>query len=202
MLSRMKRTSNSIILMGLMLLWTIPVFGELLDRIVAVVDDSFIITLGDIRKERAIQSTIGNDAGSDDAIADALIERHLVDQQIAQFRDIEIPEQEITERLRLIGNHPGVSDNDLRTAVTGDLRRHQFMVERFEQFIRVSDEELLKYFNETYAPELRRRGEPVPSTEEGMQAVRQTVVILKMNEEVTDWLNDLKRRSLIEKIPQ
>src|SRR5262245_24946747 len=198
----MRRTSNSIIVVGVLLVWTLPAFAELLDRIVAVIDDSFIITLSDIRKERAIQSVIGNDAGDDDAIVDSLIERHLVEEQIAQFRDIEIPEQEITERLRLIGNHAGVSDDDLRTAVTADLRRHQFMVERFEQFVRVSDEELLKYFNETYAPELRRRGEPVPSTEEGMQAVRQTVVILKMNEEVTDWLNDLKRRSLIEKIPQ
>ena len=167
-----------------------------------VIDDSFIITLSDIRKERAIQSAIGNDAGSDDAVAEALIERHLVEEQIAQFRQIEIPEQEVTERLRLIGNHAGVSDDDLRTAVTGELRRHEFMVERFEQFIRVSDEELLKYFNETYAPELRRRGEPVPSAEEGMQAVRQNVVALKVNEEIEVWLNDLKRRSLIEKIPQ
>jgi hypothetical protein len=198
----MRRTSNSIIIVGVLLAWTIPAFGELLDRIVAVIDDSFIITLSDIRKERAIQAVIGNDAGSDDAIADALVERHLVEEQISQFRDIEIPEQEITERLRLIGNHVGVSDDDLRTAVTGDLRRRQFMVERFEQFVRVSDEELLKYFNETYAPELRRRGEPVPPEEEGMQAVRQNVVTVKVNEEVEVWLNDLKRRSLIEKIPQ
>jgi len=198
----MRRTSNSIVIVGILVVWTLPAFGELLDRIVAVIDDSFIITLSDIRRERAIQSVIGNDAGDDDAIVDSLIERRLVEEQIAQFRDIEIPEQEVTERLRLIGNHPGVSDDDLRTAVTSDLRRHQFMMERFEQFIRVSDEELLKYFNETYAPELRRRGEPVPTTEEGMQTVRQNVVILKVNEEVTDWLNDLKRRSLIEKIPQ
>jgi parvulin-like peptidyl-prolyl isomerase len=198
----MKRSSNSIIIVGVLLAWTLPLFGELLDRIVAVIDDRFIITLSDIRKERAIQAAIGNDAGTDDAIADALIERHLVEEQIAQFRDIEIPEQEVTERLRLIGNHAGVSDDDLRTAVTGDLRRHQFMVERFEQFVRVSDDELLKYFNETYAPELRRRGEPVPPAEEGMQAVRQNVIALKVNEEVEDWLNDLKRRSLIEKISQ
>jgi len=198
----MRRTTNSIIIVGVLLAWTLPAFGEVLDRIVAVIDDSFIVTLSDIRKERAIQAVIGNDAGSDDAIADALVERHLVEEQISQFRDIEIPEQEITERLRLIGNHVGVSDDDLRTAVAGDLRRRQFMVERFEQFVRISDEELLKYFNETYAPELRRRGEPVPPEEEGMQAVRQNVVTLKVNEEVEVWLNDLKRRSLIEKIPQ
>ena len=91
--------------MGVLLAWTLPAFGEVLDRIVAVIDDSFIVTLSDIRKERAIQAVIGNDAGSDDAIADALVERHLVEEQISQFRDIEIPEQEITERLRLIGNH-------------------------------------------------------------------------------------------------
>jgi hypothetical protein len=198
----MRGTSKSVTIVGLLLVWALPAFGELLDRIVVVIDDSFIITLSDIRKERAIQSAIGYGAGSEDTVAEALIERHLVEEQIAQFREIEIPEQEVTERLRLIGNHAGVSDDDLRAAVTGELRRHEFMVERFEQFIRVSDEELLKYFNETYAPELRRRGEPVPPAEEGMQEVRQNVVALKVNEEIEVWLNDLKRRSLIEKIPQ
>src|SRR6187549_853967 len=113
----MRRRSRSIMLLGVLLVWTLPALGELLDRVVVVIDNSFIITLSDIRKERAIQSVIGNNPGSDDAIAAALIERHLVEQEIAQFREIEIPEEQITARIRLIGNHPAVSDEDLREAV-------------------------------------------------------------------------------------
>lgn len=178
-----------------------PVFGELLDRIVVVIDDRFIITLSDIRKERAVQSALASDPGSDDAIVDALIERHLVEDQIAQFREIEVSEDAVDARLRSIGTRPGVSTEDLRRALVGELRRRQFMVERFQQFIRVSDEELQDYYNDVFAPAVRNRGERLPPLGEVAEAIRQNKIAEKMNEEVDMWLTELKRRSVIEKIP-
>jgi hypothetical protein len=196
----MRKRASSIIITAILLLALKPAFGELLDRIVVIIDNSFIITLGDIRQERAIQSAFGSNPGDDDAIADLLVERHLVEEQIAQFRDIEVPEGAVTERLRGISQQPGVSEGDLRETVVREIRRYQFMVERFRQFIRVSDEELLQYYNEIYAPELRRRGQAVPPPEQGMEDVRQNVIALKMNQEVDTWLADLRRRSTVEKI--
>jgi parvulin-like peptidyl-prolyl isomerase len=183
-----------------LLLMTLPALGEVLDRIVVIIDNSFIITLSDIRKERAIQSALGSNPGSDDELADALIERHLVEEQLAQFRNIDVSEDDIAKRLAKIEKPAGVSDKELREAVIGELRRFDFMAERFGQFIRVSDEELLNYFNEVYAPELRRNGLPVPPAEQGMEAVRANVVAVKMKQEVDNWLADLRRRSTIEKI--
>src|SRR5688572_28395191 len=78
--------SNSIRLSSLIFLLGTAVHGEILDRIVAVIDDRFLITLSDVRKERTIQSAFGRDAGTDEAIVDALVERHLVEDQIAQYR--------------------------------------------------------------------------------------------------------------------
>lgn len=176
------------------------VSGEILDRIVAVIDDRFIITLSDVRKERAIQSALGREPGSDDATLDALIERHFVDQEIAQFREIEVPENILSERLQQLKSSQGVSVEDLRVAVVGEYRRAQFMVERFQQFIRVSDEELQKYYDDVYTPEVRTRGGRVQPLDEVADAIRQNKAVEKMNEEVTSWLMELKRRSVIEKI--
>ena len=187
---------------ALLLLLAQPLFGEVLDRIVAIIDNKFIITLSDIRKERAIQTALSTDAGTDDAIAEALIERHLVEDQIAQFLEIEVPEDLVTERLRSIGNAPGVSTQDLRQALVGELRRRQFMIERFQQFIRVSDEEIQQYYNDVYAPEARRRGEPVLPLEQVAEQIRQNKIAEKTNEEVGSWLMELRRRSRIEKISQ
>jgi len=183
-----------------LLLVTLPALGEVLDRIVVIVDNSFIITLSDIRKERAIQSALGSNPGSDDELADALVERHLVEEQLAQYRNLDVSEDDINKRLAKIEKPAGVSDKELREAVIGELRRFEFMADRFGQFIRASDEELQQYFNEVYAPELRRNGLPVPPVEQGMEAVRANVVAVKMKQEVDNWIADLRRRSTIEKI--
>ena len=177
------------------------VYGEILDRIVAVIDDRFIITLSDVRKERAIQSALGGTAGTDESILDALIERHLVDQEIAAFRDLEVPSDAITQRLRSIQAPAGISTEDLRTALIGEFRRREFMMERFQQFIRVSDEELQKYYDEVYAPEARLRGERLAPLAEVTESIRQNRILEKTNEEVSSWLIELRRRSIIEKIP-
>lgn len=184
----------------LILMLAPAVTGEILDRIAAVIDDRIVITLSDVRKERAIQSTFGRDAGSDDSILEALIERHFVDEQIAQFREIEVPETVVAERLERLKATPGISIDDLRGALIAEYRRAQFMIERFQQFIRVSDEELQKYYDEVYIPEVRNRGGRVQPLEEVVDAIRQNKVAEKMNEEVTSWLMELRRRSTVEKI--
>jgi len=197
----MRTFSNPIRVIPLILLLVPIVYGEVLDRIVAVIDDRFIITLSDVRKERAIRSALGGNVESDESIVDALIEGHLVDQQIAEFREIEVPEDVIAERLRSLPVPPGVSAEDLRSTLIGEFRRRQFMIERFQQFIRVSDEELKKYYDEVYAPEVRLRGERLAPLEEVTEAIRQNRILEKMNDEVGSWLVELRRRSIIEKIP-
>jgi hypothetical protein len=194
-------SSNPMRVFALILLVAPLVYGEILDRIVAVIDDKFIITLSDVRKERAIQSSLGGDPGSDESIVDALIERRLVDQEIATLPEIEVPEDAIAQRLRSVQAPPGVSTDDFRNALIGEFRRRQFMMERFQQFIRVSDEELQKYYDEVYAPEVRLRGERLGPLAEVSEALRQNRILEKMNEEVGSWLIELRRRSTIEKIP-
>jgi hypothetical protein len=197
----MRKFFNPIWISTLILLLASIVYGEILDRIVAVIDDRFIITLSDVRKERAIQAALGGSAGTDESIVDGIIERHLVDEQIAQFRDIEVPEDAVDQRLRSVQVPPGLSSEDLKNALIGEFRRREFMMERFQQFIRVSDEELRKYYDEVYAPEARLRGERLAPFEEVTDAIRQNRVLEKTNEEVGSWLAELRRRSVIEKIP-
>jgi hypothetical protein len=177
-----------------------PILGEVLDRIVVVIDNDFIITLSDIRKERAIHRALGDDPGDDDAVIEALIERHLVEEQIALFREVEIDEEAVSERLRGIRIPDGVSLADVRDAIRAELRRFEFSVQRFRPFIRVTDDELRKYFEEVAIPALRKNGQPIPAVEQGMLDVRPNVIAEKMNMEVSNWLADLRRRTPIEKI--
>lgn len=176
--------------------------AEVLDRITAVIDNTFIITLSDIRKERAIQTALGSKPGQDDEILDALIERRLIDVQVAQYREIEIDNAAVEARLEAIGSPRDISRAELREAITGEQRRFEFMVQRFRQFIRVTDEEARRYYEDVLVPELRGKGATIPAAEEGIVLVRPNVIAEKMNQEVNEWLKELRRRSNVEKITQ
>ena len=198
----MRRTLTLALLCIGVLTGSLSARAELLDRIVAVIDSSFIVTLSDVRRERAIQIALGAKPGTDDAIIDALVERHLVEDQIAQFREIEIDAKAVEDRLREAKSQDGVIENELRRAIADELRRYEFMVQRFGQFIRVSDDEARKYFNDVLVPELRRNGAPIPPEAQGLELVRPNVAAEKMNQEAGAWIAELRGRVTIEKIPQ
>src|SRR5207249_4668237 len=120
--------------------------SEIIDGVAVVLDNNFIITISDIRQERAILMALGGNPGNDEAVIKTLIEKHLIEEQIALFREIDIDEEAVNERLRVIQPPSGVSAEQLRDAVRGELRRYEFTVQRFRPFIRVTDEELRKYF--------------------------------------------------------
>ena len=177
-----------------------PAVSEVIDRIVVVIDSNFIITLSDIRKERAIQKALGGDPGDDDSLIEALIEKHLVEEQIGLFRELDIDEEAVNDRLRGVQTPTGVSADELRDAVRAELKRYEFSVQRFRPFIRVTDDELRKYFEEVAIPALKKNGQPIPTVEQGMLDVRPVLIAEKMITEVNVWLADLRRRSTIEKI--
>jgi hypothetical protein len=198
----MRPRPKAIVVTGLFLFWTIPALGEVIDRIVSVVNDRFIITLSDIQKERARELALGTDTdlGKDDEVASWLVKKHLIEEQMAQYPPIEIPEEEIQERLREIKDSRGFSQEELRQAVIAKLRRREFMTQRFGPFIEVSDEELRTYYNDVYAPAVRREGLPVPSLEQSMNTVRQIVIAQKIGEDFDVWMTDLLRRTKVEKV--
>ena len=182
------------------MLVAIPVFGEVIDRIVVIVENKFIITMSDIRKERVIQGALGTDLGDDDAVAQSLIEKHVIEEQISQFEQIDIPEERITERLNSLKAPAGITPQELRAEVTSKLRRSEFTLRRFGASVRPTDEELHKYYDEEWVPELKRQGVPVPQFEDAREAVRQALIVIKINDEFDAWLTDLLKRTTVEKV--
>lgn len=182
-------------------LWATTALAEVIDKIVTVVNDKFIITLSDIRKERAIQGVLGTtDLGNDDEVASAIVAKHVVEEQIAQYPPIMIAEERIQEQLQAIKDPRGFSPQELREAVISKLRRAAFMVQRFGPFVQVSEEELRKYFDEVYVPALRREGEPITTLEQARDTVRNLVVAEKIVPELDMWMSDLLRRTKVEKV--
>ena len=181
-------------------LWATNALAEVIDKIVTVVNDKFIITLSDIRKERAIQGVLGTDLGNDDEVASAIVEKHVVEEQIAQYPPIMITEERIQEQLQAIKNPRGFSPQELREAVISKLRRSDFTVQRFGPFVQVSDEEVRKYYDEIYVPQLRNEGSPIPTFEQAQETVRGLLILKKIGDELETWMDELLRRTKVEKV--
>jgi parvulin-like peptidyl-prolyl isomerase len=196
----MKQQLTSILLT--LVIVSVPARAETIDRIVAVIDRNFIITLSDIRQESEIQLALGSQPGTQDAVLESLIEKHLFEQQMALFRDLEIDEDEVGERMRGIRIPQGLSAEDVRNAIREEIRRNEFTIQRFGPFVKVTDDEVRDAYEKTVLPKYKAAGGTMPTVEQGMQTARSLLIADKMNKEVDDWLADLRKRTLIEKIPK
>src|SRR5262245_56606769 len=69
-------------------------YGETLDKIVAIVD-SHIITLSDVRQERAIRGVLGETTITDADVTQQLIESYLIETQLTGLPGIDVSDEEI-----------------------------------------------------------------------------------------------------------
>src|SRR5262249_5459281 len=117
------------VLLGCCLIWflvSIPLYAEVIDRIVAVVEGR-PVTLSDLAQERNIRSILGEKPIEDDnVLIQQLIEQHLIETQIADFPGVDVSDDEI--------------DSQLSKAITGAFPRDSLR-EAVRKRIRIS-----KYF--------------------------------------------------------
>src|SRR5262245_3008882 len=74
--------------------------AEVIDRAVAVVE-KHVVTLSDLRQERAIRSQLGDRPIDDDRIlAGQLVDNYLIERQIADYPNIEVTDAEVDETLQ------------------------------------------------------------------------------------------------------
>jgi hypothetical protein len=172
--------------------------AEVLDKIVAVVDGR-IITLSDVRQEKAVRSILGEKAIDDDAVTQQLIESYLIESQLAGFPGINVTDDEIADAVAKLQNKEGVTPRALRDAVSRRMRTAQYFQVRFRQFLTPTDQDVRKYYDEVFVPEAGARGvNPVPPLEQVTDAIRKNVIEEKLDHEVSIWLEAVRRRSTIE----
>jgi len=180
------------------LLASLCIHAETIDKIMAVVD-GHIITLGDARQERNIRLILGDNSIDDEALVQQLIESYLIETQLVGFPGIDVDEEEVAAELAKLSGKDGVTANALREAVHRRIRTARYLDVRFRQFLRPSEENVGKYYEEVFAPQARARGITlVPPLDQVADAIRRNVIEEQLDHEVTVWLEAVRRRSDIE----
>jgi hypothetical protein len=172
--------------------------AEILDRMVAVVE-GHVITSSDVRQEREIRTQLGERfTGDDKALAREMIDNFLIDRQSTDFAGLDISQEEIDSELKKYVPQ-GVPSQAMRDAVTLRIRISKFFELRFQQFIRPTDEEIKKYYDEVFLPEARNRGvDPIPPLAQVADGIRTNLIQEQRNREIDMWLAGVRRRSNIE----
>jgi hypothetical protein len=173
-------------------------YAETIDKIVAVVDGR-IITQSDVRQERAIRGVLGETTIDDDGVVQQLIESYLIESQLAGFPGIDVDDREIAEEIAKLSKKEAISARALHDAILRRMRTGRYLDLRFRQFIRPSDQDVRKYYDEVFVPAARTRGtNPIPPLEQVSDAVRKNVLEEQLDHEVSIWLEAVRRRSIIE----
>ena len=196
--SSMKGMKHLTFCMGLLCVFMLTSHAEILDRMVAVVE-GHVITLSDVRQEREIREQLGETfKGDDRVLAREMIDNYLIDRQSTDFAGLDIPQQEIdTELKRFVPQ--GVPSQAMREAVTLRLRIAKFFELRFQQFIRPTDQEIQKYYDEVFSPEAKNRGvNPIPPLAQVADGIRNNLIQEQRNREIDMWLAGVRKRSNIE----
>jgi parvulin-like peptidyl-prolyl isomerase len=189
-------------------LWVLALLGSLagsaaaqsdvLDRIAAVINNKFIITASDVRLEREVMRALGKDPGSDDMVLQTLIDRYLVDEQIALFPGIEVSQETLEQRLAQVQNPGKVPPERLRRAAFEEIRLSEFVIQRFRQFIRISDDEVKAFYEKTFVPAVQQKKLPVPPMDSVIEDIRREVAGQKLDSELRTWIESLRKRNDIE----
>lgn len=196
---------------------------ELVDRLVAVVDDDPIF-LSDLRRarllndmgDRAVQ--VGETdpahrprhAESDRELLDRLIDRRLRLHEVERYGDSAISSARVEESLKAVETNLGGADqldrmlaaseldrDGLRELLRRQLRVLVHVQERIGARIFVDQDEVRAYYDTTLKDEMDRQGSPLPPFDEVEEGIRNLLHERALNREIEIWTDELRREAKV-----
>jgi hypothetical protein len=86
----------------------------------------------------------------------------------------------------------GLTDAAIRRILEQQLYLSHFIDYRFRPSAQVSDQQVENYYRDEFAPQLKARGQPVPSLEDVEDTIREVLIQRVISERATKWLNDTR----------
>ena len=191
---------------------------QIVDQILTLVNDE-VITRTDLLWSIAMDPQAPSPVGpvSSDVLSqklDVMIDERLIAQEAARIPTAEITrddiekkrteliksfrsEAEFRQRIGSVGLTPQKLDELLRQRILID----RFADFRFRSFVLVTEQEIKRYYDESFVPEMRRKGQVPPSLDQMLQGatvreqIRDILKGRKIDEEINRWLVSARQRA-------
>ncbi len=186
----------------------VPSGAELVDRILAVVNDDPILA-SDL--DRVIGLDLAERAQGESEedfrrrVLDLLIDEKLRFQELDRFGFEEVPIEEVEAQFEAVKSRfrstaeferrlekLGLDAQGLRQLIARQLMVLIYVDERLGPRVFVGLDEIRAYYNDVLTPELRSAGQPVPAIEAVREDIRAVVKEQRLNEEIERWTEELR----------
>lgn len=182
----------------------------MIDRVVATVGDR-AITQSDLRAAVDLGLVARPDGPDGDAAAlQALIDRTLVEQEVARYGPGTPDERLVEQRLEAIEARlgrdgltavmarSGLDEPRLRAIVRGEIEIERYLADRFGAAAQPTDDEVRQYYRD-HQEEFTRDGQVVPF-EEAEALARATLSERRRRRLIDGWVEGLRRRAAIRRL--
>ncbi|MGH9335403.1 MAG: hypothetical protein ACRD21_16830, partial [Vicinamibacteria bacterium] len=184
-----------------------PARGELVDRIVAIIDRE-VVTLSEAEQASAIaRARSGAEAALPDVV-ERLIESRLIEREVERFTSepaaIDRVESVLEEVRAGFSSEAdfrdmlaagGLTEEELRSNLRQQLTIAGYLERRFRPLLFVTDGEVEAYYRDELTRELQ--GQPVPELSEVADSIRRILEERTFNIRVEGWIESLKSRARI-----
>lgn len=189
-----------------------PRGGEVVDRMVAVINGRELITSTDLLWQLALEPRVPLDSPRQEDLnraLDLVINQRLIAQEAEKLPTVAPTAKEVEDELaRLIGFFPsqsafyerlnrvglGESSARLREIIEARVRINKYINFRFRSFTVVTQQEVESYYRDVYAPRFRRQspGRIVPRVEEVSKEIERELIDSKIESDTDDFLEDAR----------
>ena len=119
---------------------------------------------------------------------------------------VEELKQELNSSQKTAGTQPlwstelekyGLTEADVEQEIGLEVELLRFVDARFRPAIRIDDAKIESYYTEVLLPQLSGSGARPPKLEEVAERIREVLVQQRINEELANWLKNLREQSTI-----
>lgn len=183
------------------------------DRIAAVVDRQ-VLTVSEIVQMEELRFFPRTSAGEDDhkrAILDALIAQALRFRDVERFGAQDIPADAIEARVLEVQRRFESADDfatallraelsldEVRALAKRQLQVEAYIQERFAPLVFVTNDEIERYYRDTWTAQRRQRGLSVPPLTQVREEVRTAVRSARLETEIERWTTQLRARATVD----
>lgn len=172
--------------------------AKLQDRIVAVVDEDpiFASDIDDVLALGLVEPSQGESTRDlRRRVLDQLIEQRLQLHEVRIFDVGQVPMDEIDRQVAAYLETSGLSEEELRHLLTRQMRVMTYVEERLGPRVFVDLDEIRAYYDNELAPEMERRGQPLPPLTDVADAIRRVLRERRLNDEIAAWTEELRQKA-------
>jgi hypothetical protein len=184
--------------------------GQTVDGIAARIEDD-ILTESEVHELAAFQTLVDGHSKSRDDLIRELSDQWIVHGEATATRYPEPSDQDVaTAYEQLEKQFPSPDEFKKRCAAVGlaepavgrilaqQLYLSRFLDFRFRPAAQVDDQQIAGYYKNDFAPQLQKRGQPVPALEDVEDTIREVLIQRAISERATAWLDETRERLQID----